>query len=436
MAAPRLQQAPAAANFRDTLRTQVGISALRPLRGRPRRRWCAVRAKRTSWGVISLLVALIGLSFPCRLCAKPKFKVLANIPGGLWSGLTFDKAGNLYGVTTGGGEYQDGSIFKMTRGSNGKWAVTILHSFNFKPDGEEPNGDLIFDASGNLYGTTPHGGDYDLGTIFELSPGSNGWNFTVLHAFCEQSRCQDGGGPLAGLAQDKSGSLLGTAGGGLYSMGVVFELTPGASGWTYSILYNFGSHPRDGSDPQDAPVLDAKGNIYGNTRFGGRFGDGTVFELHSTAGGWKERLLLQFDSKDGSIPEGDLVFDPEGNLYGIANGRVNNIFRLTPEVKGRWKETVLYDFHNPEEGFAPATGPVIGNKGTIYGTTALGGTGSCYDGCGVVYKLSPRAGDKWKYTVLHKFMNPDESPPDGRLIMDSKGNLYGTAFGIVYEVTP
>ncbi len=373
-----------------------------------------MRAKRTSWGVISLLVALVGMSFPSRLCAKPKFKVLANIPGGLWSGLTFDKQGNLYGVTTGGGANQVGSIFEMTRQSNGKWAVTILHSFNFNPDGEAPNGDLIFDAKGNLYGTTPVGGAYDGGTVFELSPGSNGWTFTVLHAFCEDG-CPEGSLPVAGLVQDKNGNLLGTAGGGQYDMGVVFELTPAASGWTYSLLYNFGSRPHDGYELLDAPVLDAKGNIYGNTYLGGRDGFGTVFELNSKAGNWKERLLLQFNSKGGANPEGDVAFDARKNLYGIANGRVNNIFRLTPEVNGHWKETVLYDFHNPQEGFAPTTGPVIGNKGTIYGTTALGGTGSCYDGCGVVYKLSPRAGDKWKYTVLYKFMNPDESPPDGRL---------------------
>jgi hypothetical protein len=190
----------------------------------------------------------------------------------------------------------------------------------------------------------------------------------------------------------------------------------------------------------DAPVLDAKGNIYANTRFGGRYGgrsgDGTVFELHGAAGGWKERLLLQFDSKDGSIPEGGLAFDPEGNLYGIANGRVNNVFELTPGLDGRWKEAVLYDFPDPQKGFAPATGPVLGRSGTLYGTTALGGGGSCYDGCGVVYGLSPRAGDGWRYTVLYKFMSPNQSPPDGRLTMDSKGNLYGTSLSIVYEIMP
>ena len=130
-----------------------------------------VQVKVTSWVVTSLLVALIGLSSPSHVWAKPKFKVLASIPGGLWSGLTFDKQGNLYGLTTGGGAYRDGSIFKMTRGLNGKWAVTTLHSFNFNPDGEAPNGDLIFDAKGNLYGTTPDGGAYDGGTVFELAPG-------------------------------------------------------------------------------------------------------------------------------------------------------------------------------------------------------------------------------------------------------------------------
>ena len=405
-----------------------------------------MRGKRTSWGVISLLAALIGMSFPCRVCAKPKFKVLANIPGGLWSGLTFDKAGNLYGVTTGGGAYQDGSIFKMTRGSNDKWAVAILHSFNFNPDGEAPNGDLVFDAKGNLYGTTPVGGAYDGGTVFELSPGSDGWTFTVLHAFCEQSRCQDGGGPLAGLAQDKSGNLLGTAGGGLYGMGIVFALTPGSSGWTYSVLYNFGSRPHDGYEPFDTPTLDAKGNVYGTTMRGGLYGAGTVFRLPKD--GSADRLLHSFcpggfPCPDGNWPEAPVVLHNRGEIYGTTitggdacYGGCGTIFKLARDAGGRWAHKVLYGFLNPQDGYEPITELVLGQTGDLYGTTATGGTGSCFEGCGVVYKLSRRAGDKWKYTVLYKFMNPDESPPDGRLVMDSKGNLYGTAFGIVYEVTP
>ncbi len=398
-----------------------------------------MRPKRSSFALVhALTIVALTLIFVHAAWAKPKFKVLAGIPGGLWSGLTFDSKGNLYGATTGGGDNGVGSVFELSPGSKGKWSVTTLHSFDRK-DGSSPNGGLIFDAAGNLYGTTSDGGAYyDGGTVFELSPGSGGWTFSVLHSFCEVFGCPDGGGPLAGLVQDKNGNLLGAARAGPYDMGVVFELSPGSNGWTYSILYSFGSRSDDGSDPMDAPALDPTGNIYGTTYFGGRDGFGTVFELTPGCNGWCEKLLRQFDSKDGANPEGSVAFDSKGNLYSTTNGRTNNVFELSPTANGSWKETVLYDFPKPEDGDAPISGPALGVGGILYGTTGLGGDMNCDPpyGCGVVYELAPRAGRKWKYTVLYKFSSPYESPPDGALILDAKGNLYGTAFSIAYEVTP
>jgi uncharacterized repeat protein (TIGR03803 family) len=394
-----------------------------------------MRPKQRSFALISTFVVVaVALAMMPAARSKPKYKVLASIPGGLWSGLTFDSKGNLYGVTTGGGDNHVGSIFEMTRDSKGRWTVTTLHSFD-GTDGSSPNGNLIFDAAGNLYGTTPEGGTYDGGTVFQLTPSSGGWTFGVLYNFCEQYGCPDGGGPLAGVVQDKDGNLLGTARAGVYGLGVVFELTLGSNGWNENVLYSFGSRPHDGSDPMDSPVLDAKGNIYGSTYFGGRDGDGTVFKMRLGSKGWRERLLLQFNSNDGAGPEGGEVFDTEGNLYGTTNGGASNIFELTPEANGSWKETVLYHFRNPENGLAPVSG-LVGGGGILYGTTAIGGNGSCFNGCGVVYKLAPRADGKWRYTVLHKFGSPDESPPDGKLILDAKGNLYGTALSVVYEITP
>jgi hypothetical protein len=393
-----------------------------------------VRSRRSSSTLLKVVLAVaMALWLEPGAFAKPRFKVLAGFPnGGLWSGLTFDAKGNLYGVTTGGGDNGVGSIFEMTRDAKGQWTVTTLHSFNGK-DGATPNGDLIFDAAGNLYGTTPSGGAYyGGGTVFELTPGSGGWMFNVLHSFCHELGCPDGGGPKDGLALDRHGNLLGTAQAGLYDMGVVFELTPGSQGWSYSVLYNFGSRSQDASAPFDAPVLDGNGNIYGTTDSGGKDNLGTVFELRRGRGGPKERLLWQFDSKDGSNPEGSVVLDTKGNIYGCAN----SIFELARKASGGWKEVVLYDFSNRNDGFLPISGPVLGKGGTLYGTTALGGIGSCYNGCGVVYQLAPRAGGKWKYIVLHRFNGSDGFVPNGRLVLDPKGNLYGTAFTAVFEVTP
>jgi len=383
--------------------------------------------------------------------AKPKFKILATFPdGGLWSGLTLDAKGNLYGATTGGGDKGVGSIFEMTRNAKGQWAVTTLHSFDGK-DGARPNGDLILDAAGNLYGTTPAGGAYyDGGTVFELTPSSGGWTFSLLYSFCHEYDCPDGGGPQDGLVQDNDGNLLGTALAGLYDMGVVFELSPGPQGWTYSVRYNFGTVLQDGSKPFDTPVLDAKGNVYGTTYRGGRGGFGTVFRLNSTETNvWNERMLYQFCLGGGSCPDGaeptaGVVLVGSSSIYGTTAqggsatcGETNcgTIFKLTRSRSG-WRESVLHNFGNSGDGSGPVSGLVRGGDGTFYGTTAIGGIGSCNGGCGVVYKLAPYPGGQSKYTVLHRFNGVDGLLPEGRLIFDSEGNLYGTAFTTVFEVTP
>jgi hypothetical protein len=166
------------------------------------------------------------------------------------------------------------------------------------------------------------------------------------------------------------------------------------------------------------------------------YNDGTIFRLQKRADGWKERLSWQFDSKDGADPLGALVFDSKGNLYGATNGGEACVFELVPKANGGWKEIVLHRFQNHANGFAPATGLARSPAGTLYGTTALGGNGQCYDGCGVVYQLASVAPDKWEYKVLYEFVSTSQSPPDGQLVLDAKGNLYGTAFSLVYEVTP
>jgi uncharacterized repeat protein (TIGR03803 family) len=405
------------------------------------KRWSIVHA----FSLVALTLFLMSGAW-----AQPKYKVLATIDGGLWSGLTFDSKGNLYGVTTGGGDSGHGSIFELKRGSKGAWTVTTLHSFD-GTHGYTPNGGLIFDEAGNLYGTTPEGGAYSHGTVFELTPGSASWTFTVIYDFCAQYGCPDGENPKAALIMDKGGNLYGTApGGGSYGWGAAFELTSGSSGWNEIVLHSFAGPPKDGGAVYAPLTFGGAGSLYGTTAEGGRYengnyGDGTVFKLTPTAGGGgRERVLFSFDGGDGQGPTRGLLFDRSGNLYGTTAGGgklclgdlCGTMFKLARTSGGRWVHSVLYNFATPEHGFEPITGVVSDQAGNLYGTTATGGTGSCFDGCGVVYKLAPGADGKWIYTVLHEFSGFSESPPDGTLILDGKGNLYGTALSVVYEITP
>jgi len=400
--------------------------------------------------VLTLTTALTMLA--PSVSAKPKFKVLARVSGGLYWGLTFDSKRNLYGTTIGGGAYSDGSVFQLTRSPDGKWSQNVLHDFNCATDGCAPNGSLIFDAKGRLYGAASEwGAGYGGGTIFELtSSGTGGWDFSVLYSFCAVYGCPDGAGPN-GVVLDNGGSLYGTAAsGGLYDMGTVFELTAGSAGWTQSVLHSFGSQS-DGSDPLDALAFDKAGNLLGTTFRGGAYGYGTVFRLkNATANSWKEWILYSFcpggfPCNDGMHPYAGVVFDGSGNIYGTTTQGGHNIcgethcgtvFKLTPNQNGHWKETVLYEFPDPANGSFPTGGVVRDKAGNLYGATVAGGIGPCTGGCGVAYKLEPRAHGKWKYNVLHKFTQGDGWQPLGGLIFNGKGNLYGTAYSTVFEITP
>ncbi len=313
-------------------------------------------------------------------------------------GLVFDTAGNLYGTTSSGGDLSCnapngcGSVFKLTPNSDGSWTRNTLHNFTSSPDGFSPSASLVFDAAGNLYGTTSSGGlNAGYGTVFKLSPNSNGtWTETVLHSFTGA----DGSIPVAGLIFDPSGNLYGTAStGGQNGAGVVYKLAPNTDGsWTESVLHSFTNG--DGQDPFGGVVLDAAGNLYGTTMMGGPIHDcsgfcGVVYKLsQNSGGGWTETVLHAFGGGPASYPAASLTFDASGNLYGTASGYSGPgaVFRMTPVAGGKWSFATVFAFP-AQPAFQPDAPVVFDQAGNLYGTTAYCGGGSTCSG--VVFKIIP-----------------------------------------------
>jgi uncharacterized repeat protein (TIGR03803 family) len=214
-------------------------------------------------------------------------------------------------------------VFKL----NNAGRETVLHSFRGYPtDGALPEGGLVRDAAGNLYGTTPSGGTSDYGAAFELNKTGKE---TVLHSFADM----DGANPEAGLIRDGGGDLYGTtASGGAYQYGTVFELT---SNGAETVLYSFAGGS-DGEQPMAGLARDKAGNLYGTTLGGGAYGYGTVFKLTpSKSRNWKESVLYSFTGEtDGAYPYAGVIEDAQGNLYGTAadggSGGNGTVWKLTP----------------------------------------------------------------------------------------------------------
>src|SRR5438105_4742702 len=237
-----------------------------------------------------------------------------------YKGVTLDREGNLYGtaVTGGSGSCEGGCgvVYKLTN-SAGTWTQTVIHAFTGGDDGSGPGARVTVDPSGNVYGMTPTGGAYGLGTIYKIHQEHNGgWNLEVIHAFTGGA---DGATGSAGRMILRHGHLYGAAtAGGTYGSGVVFELTPrGVGEWDFRTIYSFRGQP-DGSFPYAALLFDRLGNIYGTTYYGGANGIGAVYELSpQPIGEWNESVLYSFqEGSDGNSPIGNLVSDSVGNLYG------------------------------------------------------------------------------------------------------------------------
>jgi uncharacterized repeat protein (TIGR03803 family) len=273
----------------------------------------------------------------------------------------------------------------------------------------------------------------------------SGWSFQVIY-----------GTGSYGYVLDSAGSLYSAWGPGKYGFGAVFELSPGSNGWTETYLYNFCPKMNgclDGDAPDTALTWDANGNLYGGTLSGGTARLGVIFELEHKAGKWIDHVLHDFPaySGDGWNPHGPLVFDQNGALYGTTSqggprscggSGCGTVFKLTRGSDGRWKETILYDFRNAfQNGGGADVGVIFDRLGNLWGTTPGGGDPNCQ--CGVVFKMTAGANGKCKYTVVHRFTGFDGVDPEAGLILDAKGNLYGTTAlggkygaGVVFEITP
>jgi len=348
------------------------------------------------------------------------------------SSLIFDHAGNLYGTTWSGGAFEYGSVYELSPNGSGGWNETVLYSFCSAPncaDGAQPGGPLAFDSAGNLYGITTYGGNNDCGgetcgVVFELSPVGGSWTETVLCSFSPGGAC-DGWWPQGGVIVDPAGNLYGNSflgafelspsGGGwtyqiIYSSGGVstmdaagnlfggtlsgvFELSPnGSGGWNPTTIYTFSS---GGHGPKGSPgtlVVGQAGNLYGTTNSGGGFRVGTVFRLSPGANGWTEQTLYSFRKadKNGYLYYGGIVLDAAGNIYGTtaAGGEYGDgtVFELVaPTGKRAYTEKILWSFDGCSEGCGPTTGVILDSAGNLYGTTEYGGD---YQGGGVAYEVT------------------------------------------------
>jgi uncharacterized repeat protein (TIGR03803 family) len=389
------------------------------------------------------------------------------------------------------------SLMTLSASSSQTAKFKVLHAFAPGSDGENPYNGVVFDAAGNLYGTTIRGGTgygTRCGTVFELVPSGSGWEERILYNF---PACI---GPTGPLAMNATGSLYGTTlGGGNSSCGcgTAYELTPTSDGWTQKIIHSFVGGTTDGQDPYSGLIEDSAGNLYGTTYLGGAHGDGTVFELKPKAGGgWEEKVLHHFNRQvDGSNPVAGLTLDAAGNLWGTSDqGGIHGlgaVFKLTPSgsnwilktvyafktadrtsylltgvtpdagilygttpfggdrfkgdvfsltpTGGGWNFSTVYSFTDGRDGTGPESALSIDKAGNLYGTTLSGGAHNL----GTVYKLT-LANGVWTKTKLHSFTGGNDGDgPTGNLVLDSSGNLYGTAeyggvggAGVVFEITP
>lgn len=363
-----------------------------------------------------------------------------------------DVAGDVFGATSGGGTYGDGTIFEIAAGSQ---SVTTLASFENATTGSSPS-DLAIDASGNIFGVTQHGGAGNNGEVFEISAGASTITpLASLSAFGAQANGDvilDGNGnlygttdnsvfelpagsntvitvatlstsPSPGLSVDTQGNIFGTTpSGGMYNDGTVFEISAGSSMATTLISFD-DADLQNGSSPKGYLTLDSNGNIFGTTEWGGANDAGTAFEIQ--AGSTSITTLVAFASDNGETAgaNGGLIIDQNGNIFGTTQygGGDNDgtVFEI-PASSGT--VITLYSFEYGDDGAYPQSGLASDATGNLYGATLFGGS----NGNGTVFEYIPTDST---FTTIAAM--PEETPLSlptswrNNFVVDQTGNLFG-----------
>jgi uncharacterized repeat protein (TIGR03803 family) len=318
-------------------------------------------------------------------------------------GLIVDATGNLYGVTKAGGPTgYDGTVYEIENTATGYSSTPItLASFDV-PDGAFPGGGLIADAAGNLYGTSQYGGtDDDGGMVFEIAKTASGYSSTpIVLASFPGIRGGTGGGaisassPYGGLIADAADNLYGTTEGGRYFNPTVFEIAKTATGYS--------STPITLAFDVGGPLLiDAAGNLYG-TGGGGFYGDGTVVEIEKTATGYNSTpvTLATFDGSDGASLTGGLVADTAGDLFGTTatGGAYGNgtVFEIAKTASGYSSTPITLASFDYTDGDGPAGSLIMDAAGDLFGTTSYGGA----YGNGTVYEIAHTGPGRYSSTPI------------------------------------
>lgn len=296
------------------------------------------------------------------------------------AGLIVGPGGAMYGSTSAGGggncagQVGCGTVFRLTPPATpprtireDHWTEKMVYTF-LGNNGEAPTGNLATDGSGNIYGSTVQGGDFDGGEVFKLSYSDGTWSESGLHYFTGYA---DGLFPNGGVTLDAAGNIYGTTFIDGPAGGNVYQLLAG-SDWPLTILYSF-TEIQTGGNPASGVTLDSSGNVYGSTSMGGNLGGGTVFELSS--GSWSFNLLSSFTGGGEGPMLSNLIFDKAGNLYGTTyddgpdpNHSYGTVFKLTPS-NGTWIYTSLHDFTGGSDGGYPVGNLVFDANGNLFGTT-------------------------------------------------------------------